>query len=213
MFCTECWEPFGRGTGRKGRHVCADKRAPRVKSAGWQSLGPGFNRQRALELAVLYRGGCTLREIGDAVGISRERVRQLITVVDPEGLRGGTGGGGAKSLSWRVENDIGFRRATRIGIDRLRRRQVGARAAWREKITAALVEFSSIHKRAPSYRELAAKLGIASGETGHMHGVAVRWAGYTAIRNGTVSCATALHEAYASADLEVRGSGGAGHVG
>ena len=36
------------------------------------------NAQRDLELAVLYRGGCTLQEIGDAIGISRERVRQLI---------------------------------------------------------------------------------------------------------------------------------------
>lgn len=43
--------------------------------------GVGEVRARDLELAALYQGGATLQEIGDAVGLTRERVRQRISRV------------------------------------------------------------------------------------------------------------------------------------
>lgn len=39
---------------------------------------PTESHARDLELAALYQGGATLQEIGDAVSLSRERVRQRI---------------------------------------------------------------------------------------------------------------------------------------
>lgn len=48
-------------------------------------IGPGHaarraaTKARAEEMAVLYRSGLTLQEIGEAYGITRERVRQLIS--------------------------------------------------------------------------------------------------------------------------------------
>lgn len=53
-----------------------------------------FNTARALELAALHHGGATLQEIGDAIGISRERVRQLIARVAPP----------KDSIGWRHED-------------------------------------------------------------------------------------------------------------
>ena len=37
-------------------------------------------RGRYAEIAMLYTGGCTLQEVGDAIGMSRERVRQIVNL-------------------------------------------------------------------------------------------------------------------------------------
>lgn len=56
--------------------------------------GPKDNRggptERTERMAALYKGGATLQEIGSEFGITRERVRQLITV--HHGLRRADGG-------------------------------------------------------------------------------------------------------------------------
>lgn len=38
-----------------------------------------MSSQREIEMVMLYTGGCTLEEIGKAVGLTRERVRQICT--------------------------------------------------------------------------------------------------------------------------------------
>lgn len=44
---------------------------------------------RTEEMAELYREGCTLQEIGDRYGISRERVRQVLRAANVAGYEGG----------------------------------------------------------------------------------------------------------------------------
>lgn len=55
---------------------------------------------RRLAMAFLYKQGKTLQEIGEAYGISRERVRQLIK---PLGLSGSNSGRSLKSASERTD--------------------------------------------------------------------------------------------------------------
>jgi len=81
-FCIDC----GEATNGSRCRPCSARRLPRP--------GPLGGVARALELAVLYRGGCTLQEIGDAIGLSRERVRQLIATVEPR----------TRPVGWRQEN-------------------------------------------------------------------------------------------------------------
>jgi hypothetical protein len=57
------------------------------------TAGPA--RKRAAKMAAMYRAGMTLQEIGEKHGISRERVRQLMT--KHEGMRQAGGGRAAKA--------------------------------------------------------------------------------------------------------------------
>lgn len=57
--------------------------------------------EKARLMGALYRNGYTLQQIGDQYGITRERVRQLITKY--EGLRGKDGGYSAKAAKSKAE--------------------------------------------------------------------------------------------------------------
>lgn len=56
-------------------------------------------RERAAKMAALYRSGMTLQQIGDKYGLSRERVRQLMT--KHEGMRQDGGGQHCKAVAKR----------------------------------------------------------------------------------------------------------------
>lgn len=70
------------------RHGITFCRDPRGRPAG-QGVGP-HDPERIKVMATLYREGQTLQQIGDRFGISRERVRQIITKY--EGITAKDGG-------------------------------------------------------------------------------------------------------------------------
>jgi hypothetical protein len=60
------------------------------------------SQQRAAKMAGLYRSGMTLQQIGEKYGISRERVRQLMT--KHEGMRQDGGGQHVKAVARRQQS-------------------------------------------------------------------------------------------------------------
>lgn len=103
-----------------------------------------------MELAALYRGGCTLDEIGKAMEppISRERVRQIIRAVDEPTREAG------ETLS--IANPRESHRARVLGFGRemhLTRRRAHY-DAMRERVIRALQAVASRERRAPGLDEL-----------------------------------------------------------
>lgn len=81
------------------RH-CTDYSIPLLR--GKQGIRkPTKVNERTLQMAALYKSGKTLQEIGDQFGITRERVRQLITVL--HGLTRNSGGEHKRSLEKRAK--------------------------------------------------------------------------------------------------------------
>jgi len=107
--------------------------------------------QQDLELAVLYRGGCTLQEIGDAIGLTRERVRQRITRI---GMNKTETGWCKLDLTNLDAHPLAL---TRLGInaDRHRARKAERRAA----IITALQRCYQRTGRPPFLMDLARELG------------------------------------------------------
>lgn len=98
--------------------------------------GPAFTehaRQRAEEMAAMYRQGLTLQVIGDNFGLSRERVRKLLARVGVTPTEGGSRRvAQAKKDSRRAELDA--RCMLRYGVDRETRQMLqdcGALGAYR----------------------------------------------------------------------------------
>lgn len=147
-FCVKCWEPL-----RRGPHRCAD--ATPLPSP--QQQRRDFNRQRALELAMLYMGGCTLQEIGDAIQprLSRERVRQLIVATGLDVPK--TGRRAVVPLVTRVGDDAVFRRVTGITADD----RQSKRLQKRERCIAALRAAYRRHGETPTLTEVARELGLS----------------------------------------------------
>ena len=153
-------------------------------------------RPRALELAVLYRGGCTLQEIGDAIGLTRERVRQLIAKVDPD----------AKESGWhreRLEN-LSPRAKSRLGIshEELTKRRAAQKEAGKTRLITALRKLATELGRTPTQGELARRLGYRQSAS-----VAVKCKRFF---GGTYVQAT--RALYALVGLVPRGPGSPGHV-
>lgn len=200
MFCTECWEPL-----KLGRHRCASKPAKRGSVPAGDERA-GFNRQRALELAVLYRGGCTLQEIGDAIGISRERVRQLLAAVGMD--KRGESRSRAVPLSQLAASEM-FRRTFHTGRRERRERATRNMEAWRVRITEALKVLHRELGRTPSYTEVAFRLGLGDGTNqASCWYLAAKWLGPDRRSVKVRSYAAIMREMYATAGLEPRKRGG-----
>jgi len=171
----------------RGRGAGADRTRNRSRDAA---------RPRALELAVLYRGGCTLQEIGTAIGLTRERVRQLIRRVDPD----------AKESGWhreRLEN-LSPTAQSRLGITReeYAQRRATQKEASKTRLVTALAELAADLGRTPTQGELARRLGYRNSAT-----VTVIC---KSLFGGTYREAT--RALYALVGLVPRGRGSPGHV-
>lgn len=111
--------------------------------------GPTFDRGRALELAALYRGGCTMKEIAAAIGLSRTRVMQLIRKVgEPRRV--------AKNLG--NDREKVYRGLLAAGAV-LSRREV-ARERKRKAIIEALKAVYVRTGKPPRLKEVYAELGL-----------------------------------------------------
>ena len=185
--CMDCGEPT---TGARCRPCNIRHMTKFYTRRPWQA------RSRALELAALYHGGCTLQEIGDAVGLTRERVRQLIAKVAPGGHESGWHHEDLAELSRRAEAALG------IGAERRRAKCAARSSASRERLVAGLRAAAQEAERTPTLGEIAARLGWCSGE-------------YVSLRAKTLFGGTyreATRALYATAGLEPRGRGTPGHI-
>jgi hypothetical protein len=107
---------------------------------------------RARELAALYHSGCTLQEIATEIGVSRERVRQIILKVAPTRfLKVGTrvAQGTPVTLSWHHR--------FKAGLDPIR--SLIGRATLRRKVIRALVDLKADLGHAPTLGDLSWALG------------------------------------------------------
>ena len=186
--CMDCGEPTSGARCRP----CNMRRMSKLHHHQGLLGGPG----RALELAALYHGGCTLQEIGDAVGLTRERVRQLIAKVTPGGHESGWHHEDLARLSLQAEAALG------IAGERWRAKCAARSSASRERLVTALRVAAQELQRTPTLGEIAARLGWCSGE-------------YVSIRAKTLFGGTyreATRALYAMAGLEGRGRGTPGHI-
>lgn len=87
--------------------------------------------ERAEAFAVLYRAGKTLHEIGEQHGITRERVRQLLSMI---GLKRADGGMAVRTATLRQAKSLArnerYCRRFGVGFDQYRQIPVAARRAF-----------------------------------------------------------------------------------
>jgi hypothetical protein len=113
--------------------------------------------QRELEIVMLYTGGCDMQEIAKGIGLSRERVRQILS------WHGVTG---KSHKGWRTESlsdpdtRLGRRRTGRDAEGR--RTETMMRRGWRERVLARVIaELAEDLGRAPINAEIARALGMS----------------------------------------------------
>lgn len=148
--------------------------APAVVLAGSRTSA-AERHARDLELAALYQGGATLQEIGDAVGLTDERVRQRIARLRSQGFpirqpprtrRGDLvdlGGVLARYRAGRPLSRTERRLTHALGLPPRRRARLprAERRRRRVEVEAAVRELARTFGRAPTYGEVAeAVLGV-----------------------------------------------------
>lgn len=136
MLCPDC----GNGIASNGYHSCPRRPDP-----------------RDVELAVLYHGGATLQEIGDAIGLTRQRIQQRLARI---GIKKAT----VRPIGTsevRLENISQFHRQ-RLGLvkEETAQRRI-QRNTWRWRLAVAVVRELSANGPIPRLADLAATLGYA----------------------------------------------------
>lgn len=156
--------------------------------------------QREIELVMLVKAGCSLSEVGDAVGLSRERVRQLV------GYHGVTG---SEWAGWTRESltDISKTLSAKLRLGKERAATIAMlRMGYRERLLGRVIqELYEDFGRSPTTGELSQAI-LGNANSGYLSG----WVqGHSTKKE---SFAVVMQRAYKRAGVFQRNVGGAGHL-
>jgi hypothetical protein len=179
MICPHCGKPVARPKGVRRRrepvrpHTCRDCGAPITETAArCRACANSVHLpERDAEIAMLASSGLTLQAVGDAVGLTRERVRQIvvrsgvkrmpITTIDPLAIarcakRGLTRHETATELGVSLSGVSRVGHALRLNF--AGRYHTQARVLRREMVVVIRRLYGELG-RSPSHREIAVAMG------------------------------------------------------
>lgn len=184
----------------RGRTPKEPRKAPKKKRV--YAARPEEAKQ---EIAMLYKSGCTMEEIGKELGISRERVRQILA---SQGVTG------KLHKEWRREalTDADSRIFQAMHIKKEKREIVSMmRQGYRERLVSRVVaELAEDLGRPPVYSEVSEALGLGFGFKPQQVGAYLSSYLSAHVRNGE-RFEVATDRIWKRAGVAKRRVGGAGH--